>query len=169
MSAEAVAVLVRAREMVVDGWCQGTGHIRDAEGVTVKRCAGQAIQDAFYEVNSGPPIRSTCMCGCTPTGTGGALFNRVMEEFQRTIDCGNIPSWNDTSVRTKDEVLRAFDVTIERMRTRLAAKAAMVPEKIEATWEPITIPAPEPKIVPVLVESDEPVGIVKKVLASLGV
>ena len=166
MSTEAIAVLVRAREFVREGWVQGTGYVTDNDGNT-RRCAGQAIQDAFYAVH-GQAVHG-CMCGGCPSPEGGETFNNVMREFQWTIQYDSIPHWNDVCGRTQAEVVEAFDKTIKRMSAPkvVVPKVTVVPERIEATWKPVTITMP--KVIPVEVVEDEPVGIVKKVLASIGV
>ena len=85
-------------------------------------------------------------------------------EFQVTIRYDNIPHWNDTNGRTKTEVLAAFDATIERLSGPKVEvpKFVVVPEPIEVTWKPV-IPVEK-----ITIEAP-PVGVVKKVLASLGV
>lgn len=161
MSHEALAVLTRARAYVEEGWVQGTGYLSDEGGNVIKRCAGQAIQDAYYAVH-GSKVAG-CLCGSCPTPDNGA-FNTAMREFQVTIRYDNIPHWNDTNGRTKTEVLAAFDATIERLSGPKVEvpKFVVVPEPIEVTWKPV-IPVEK-----ITIEAP-PVGVVKKVLASLGV
>ena len=163
MSQEAVAVLTRAREMVRSGWVQGTGYTEGPDGTM--RCAGQAIQDAFFEVSGARP--GGCMCGGCPN-QGGEVFNNVMRAFQDTIQRDNIPHWNDACGRTKEDVIEAFDMTITRLtQPRIEPlKVVFTPEKIEATWKPLAV---EAKIIPIEVEGAAPKTGVKKVLELLGV
>ena len=160
-----VAVLTRAREMVRAGWVQGTGYVEGPDGTM--RCAGQAIQDAFMEVSGARP--GGCMCGDCPN-PGGEVFNNVMRAYQDTIQNPNIPHWNDTVGRTQTEVIHAFDMTIARLSGPKieVPRFITIPEKIEATWKPITY-VTEPTVAPVLVEEEAPRSGVKKVLDLLGV
>ena len=78
-----VAVLTRARDLVRAGWVQDTAKVTAMDG-TVKRCAGQAIEDAWCEV-----------LGIEPNSGES-----------------NIPDWNDQPGRQLPEVVAAFDRAI---------------------------------------------------------
>ena len=148
---DAVTVLIKARTMVQQGWVQHTGRSGD------RRCAGQAIQDSVMEI----------------LGNGGISMpdvNRVHSEardaFALVTCTTNIPAWNDAEERTQQEVVRAFDQTIDLLSITPEEKIAVVPEPIEATWKPVHVP-----IEKVVIEGplSEPISVVKKALATLGV
>lgn len=149
--------------MVRSGWVQGTGYTEGPDGTM--RCAGQAIQDAFFQVH-GQPVMG-CMCGGCPAHQGNEVFNNVMRAFQDTIQNGNIPHWNDTVGRTQQEVIEAFDRTIARLTQPKveAPKVVLIPEKIEATWKPVAPVIKGLTYTPV----EQPKSGVKKVLELLGV
>lgn len=139
---EAVAVLIKARAMIQQGWVQGTGRVGE------KRCAGQAIQDSYFEVSG-------------RYGGEHGVYVEASRAFCTVIGEPNIPVWNDENGRTRQQVIQAFDKAIALLSE---PTIAVVPEKIEATWKPVTY-----EKIYIEVPTAEPVGIVKKVLASIGV
>ena len=158
MSKEAVAVLVRARAYVEQGWVQHTGRMGD------RRCAGQAIDDAMHDLGMG-------------LGYGAAdVRMEVTDTFHRVIRDTNIPNWNDQDFRTHGQVLRAFDQAIA-LATPVEVVEKVVTPKVETPVDAELAAIIEQantkveyKVIPIEIDADEqPKGIVKKVLASLGV
>ena len=123
---QVLQVMVRAREMVADRWIQGNAH--DGNG---GRCAGQAITDAYIEVLGRQPNAPWCLC-CAHQDND---FYKMIRAFTTTIGETNIPAWNDSSLRTKAEVVRAFDLTIERLQMREAESV-----KVLTTPQPVAAP-----------------------------
>jgi len=107
MSREAVAVLVKARGYVEQGWVQHTGRMGD------RRCAGQAIDDALHDLDK--------------YGTHDTVRWEVMETFHQVIGIYNIPNWNDDACRTKTQVLIAFDKAIALLTPPEAGEKVVVP------------------------------------------
>ena len=144
-----VAVLTRARDLVRAGWVQDTAKVTAMDG-TVKRCAGQAIEDAWCEV-----------LGIEPNLMGYArladreLLQRANQALLVAISGeSNIPNWNDQPGRQLPEVVAAFDRAIH---LKIETTDIPVPEmKVEET---VMTPEPEP----------ERESAIKKVLAGLGV
>lgn len=107
-NADVLTVLVRARELVAQGWCQGA-FARDADGESVgdlsslacSWCATGAIRRAALEL-------------CSPC-YGRLVFWKAISRFGRRR-MRDIPGWNDHPGRTKAEVLRRFDRVILRVR-----------------------------------------------------
>ena len=138
-----VAVLTRARDLVRAGWVQDTAKVTAMDG-TVKRCAGQAIEDAWCEV-----------LGIEPNLMG---YARLADRELLVAISGesNIPNWNDQPGRQLPEVVAAFDRAIH---LKVETTDIPVPEmKVEET---VMTPEPEPE--------PERESAIKKVLAGLGV
>ena len=142
----AVQVLTKARDLVQQGWVQDRAYDTNH----TKRCAGQALQDAWQLV-SGDRSTAPCPCfACHHSSRESQGFYLASQVFQEVIHHASIPNWNDETGRTQGEVVEAFSQAIARLSHEVVEvpKFSPVPEKIEATWKPIekiTIDAPVEK------------------------
>ena len=91
-------VLVKARGLIVKGWCQGV-EARDKNGNEV-------------HVNS-PEACSWCAVGAIKAAASdyGEYINSLLK-VKGVALCITIPSWNDQDNQTKAEILSVFDDTI---------------------------------------------------------
>jgi hypothetical protein len=147
---DVVTVLTGARDMVREGWIQGMGRFVDGDG-TVRRCAGQALMDAFINSLPGSNSLRELACGC------GQMHRSVPEEQTAVYNTANaaviavvrrrterlgawradsIPSWNDTPGRTQAEVIALFDEAIADVENNRV-------EQVPGAEMTVTIPAPD--------------------------
>jgi len=96
---DVVRVMRRAREMIEEGWCQKTACLHFHDG-RISRCSSQAIFDATLEL--------------FPAGNIIEVAQKSESLFIKAIGClsNNIPMWNDSRYRYKEEVLETFDKAI---------------------------------------------------------
>jgi len=97
--AQAKEILTQAREILVTkGWTQEK-YARDKAG---KQC----------EIEFG-----SCFCALGAiilSARGSEYFKTACRVLEEEINWSSIPSWNDASSRTKEEVLAAFEGAIKR-------------------------------------------------------
>lgn len=115
-------VLVRARGLIEQGWCQGVGA-RDARGHEV----GALMREACSWCTLGALSRALDLSN---TDAYGVDYTRAREAIADAIgrDCDGgraIAVWNDHRERTQADVLAAFDRAIAACEADdLAAEAA---------------------------------------------
>ena len=171
MSVE-LQTLTRAREMVERGWVKGAAYANGHQ----RRCAGQAIQDAWQEV-TGINLHGSgyaCMCGTCPKPAEFASYNSTIFAFTAVIGDNNIPAWNDAAPRKREHVIAAFDKAIKRLQMREPAVTLIEVPVVKAEFCPIYNEdvCPETVFDTITVEAPK-VGMIesgkKKVLELLGV
>ena len=95
-------VLLRAREYIKRGWCQGA-HARDAFGnsvlITSPECRFVCLEGALY-------------LGCCDESEP---YSETKLQVQKLFDMGHIGTWNDAPGRTQEEVLTLLDDTIRNL------------------------------------------------------
>lgn len=96
MSPEAREVLLAARAIIEDRWCQGTVR-RELPDGTTQHCIVGAIWQAA------PTSRAASARGAVE----GLLSLRA------GVSLGALHTWNDKPGRTRDEVLALFDSALE--------------------------------------------------------
>ena len=99
-----IDIFRRARELLSSGWCKYSlaldAHDRSVPAwhpLACRWCATGAIDRAICE--SVKPF----------------VFKRVLNEFKVINGINNVSHWNDYMMQTKDDVLKTFDQTIERL------------------------------------------------------
>lgn len=110
-----------------------TKHLKEARHLLRKR--GWATK-ALARTNDGTPISpfdaracSFCAIGAIMAVKGGGAWSAFEYEIELMTSVLGVPvlsQWNDTSTRTKNDVLRAFDLAI-RESSRQESTAALLP------------------------------------------
>lgn len=104
-------VLRKAKVKIEQGWCQ-LASARDASGNPVHPGSPSACE--------------FCMTGAIEAAAGMMSRNEYLDLSKHVrsslpVQALGIPSWNDSRLRTKEEVLAVFDKAIERAEKEEAA------------------------------------------------
>jgi hypothetical protein len=97
-------VLIKARELIERGWAQHTFSRRSRAGQESYCALGAIRQAATGDV----------------LDAHHPLVKRARTALREVVG-GNIPTWNDKAVRTKDSVLQAFNQAIRNLSIRREA------------------------------------------------
>jgi hypothetical protein len=108
------AILLRARELVAFGWCQGS-DARDGTGAATEpwgeRAVAWSLLGALVAAVDLPPEADALLLG---------PLRRALTALADVIDEPLLAIWNDDPARTQDDVLRTLDAA----RARLAPPAS---------------------------------------------
>lgn len=99
-------ILQEARNLIAAGWTKGT-FARNADGQAVPNDSKSA--QCFCTIGA---IRRVADHGSEPLGP----YLEAVVAVRQAAGTRNIPSWNDNSNRTKEEVLEAFDKAIKSVK-----------------------------------------------------
>jgi hypothetical protein len=92
-------ILMRARELLAYGWCQGA-EARDADGVSTNAWSPLAVQwsllGALVAAIDLPP---------DPPSTYLGPLRRALASLAEVIDEASLARWNDEPERTQDDVV----------------------------------------------------------------